>query len=85
MKNGTASGVPTGKSTALLLQQGDSAFSPGILIASDDNGVLILPEVQNAAVLWNVFQKILFSSQILIRIGSKVSKFCSKGIILFQI
>ena len=45
MEHSAAAGQPPGELSAFFLQKGGAAFSPGILIAPDDHGVLILPKI----------------------------------------
>ena len=65
LSDGTGSGETAGKATPLLLQQGYAAFCPGILVSSDDNSILILPEIKDDLTLLHMIQKIPFHRQII--------------------
>ena len=68
VENCAAAGKPPGKSASLLFQKGYSALCPGVLVASDDNGVFVLPKIENTFITCYMFQQIFFNCQIPIRI-----------------
>ena len=51
VKHRPAAGEPPCQSAPLAFQKARAAFPPGILVAADDHGVLVLPEIENAASL----------------------------------
>jgi hypothetical protein len=52
----------------LLIEEGGSAFFPWILIAPDDYSILVLPEIEDALTLFDIFHQMLFNSQIVVGI-----------------
>ena len=48
MEHRAAAGQTAGQLSALAFQQAGAALLPRVLIAADDHGVLILPQVENA-------------------------------------
>lgn len=70
VKDSTAAGEPPGKLSVLLLQKGDSALCPRVLVSADHNRILILPQVKDAGTGLYGVQQVLFCSEIIIGIGA---------------
>ena len=60
MEDCPAAGQPPGQMATLLLQEGGSAFFPGILIAPNDHRILVLPQVEDAGFCLHCVQKHFF-------------------------
>src|SRR5699024_9259778 len=59
-----SAGEAAGQAAPLLLQQGGAALQPGVLVAADDHGVLVLPQVEDAAALLHRPQQQLLHRQV---------------------
>ena len=66
----TAAGQTAGQGASLLLQQAGAALLPGVLVAADDHGVLVLPQVEDAGVVRHMLRQVLLQGQVAIGIGS---------------
>ena len=66
VKHSAAAGEPAGQMTTLLSQEGGSAFFPWVLVAADDHGVPVLPEVEDALAFLYAFQQGLLHRQIIV-------------------
>ena len=49
--HGAAAGKTTRQRSAVALELSRAAFRPGVLVAADDDGVTVLPEVDNQRIL----------------------------------
>ena len=65
-----AAGQTAGQGASLLLQQAGAALLPGVLVAADDHGVLVLPQVEDAGVVRHMLRQVLLQGQVAIGIGS---------------
>ena len=74
MVDRAAAGETAGERPAVTLKLGRAAFLPCVLVATDDDRVLILPEVENAGVRADGIGQILFKRQIAVRVGAGTDK-----------
>ena len=70
MVDRAAAGETAGERPAVALKLGRAAFLPRVLVAADDDRVLILPEVENAGVRADSIGQILFKRQVAVRVGA---------------
>ena len=71
MKDSVAAEESPRKMTTLLRQEGGSAIIPWILVASDDHGIFILPQIEDALILCHRFQQKLLYGEIIMRIEGR--------------
>lgn len=69
MEHRPAAGEAAGQMPAFLFQQGGAALLPSVLIAPDDHGVAVLPQVEDAAVFLHGFQQVLLHRQVVVGVG----------------
>ena len=65
-----AAGETAGQCPAVALQLGRAAFLPRVLVAADDDRVLVLPEIEDAGVLPHRIGQILLKGKVAVGIGA---------------
>ena len=71
MKDSVAAEESPRKMTTLLRQEGGSAIIPWILVASDDHGIFILPQIEDALIFHHLFKQILLDGEIVMRVEGR--------------
>ena len=66
-----APGEAAGETPAFLLQEAGAALLPGVLVAADDHGVPVLPQVQGAAALPRPAEQQLLPGQVFIGVEAR--------------
>ena len=65
----SAAGETAGQKAPVLLQLSGAAFLPGVLVAADDHGVAVLPQVKDTALLVHCVEEIFLQGQIVVGVS----------------
>ena len=69
-----AAGKPTGQCPAVALEFRRAAFRPCVLVAADDYGVLILPEIDDERVFRHGVRQIFLDCEVSVRVGTRTDE-----------
>ena len=62
------------KRAAVALQLCRAALSPRILVASDDDGMSVLPEVEDTGILRHRIGQVFLDGKVSVRVGSRADE-----------
>ena len=74
MVDRTAAGKPTGQRTAVALEFRRAAFRPCVLVAADDHGMFVLPEIDDQRVFRHGVRQIFLDCEVSVRVSTRTDE-----------
>ena len=72
--HGAAAGKTTRQRSAVALELSRAAFRPGVLVAADDDGVTVLPEIDDQRVFRHGVRQIFLDCEVSVRVGTRTDE-----------
>ena len=74
MVDRTAAGKPPCKRPAVALELCRAAFCPCVLVAADDHGMFVLPEIDDQRVFRHGVRQIFLDCEVSVRVGTRTDE-----------